>query len=69
MSFIWFFARKNVVIDSRKIEKGSLFSFSGDSYNAAEKAKKPLKMVRWAVIIEDEKYSDPDNNIFMLLLL
>lgn len=60
-----FLQSKNVVIDSRKIEKGSLFfAFSGDSYNAAEKAKEAIENGALAVIIEDEKYSDPDNNIF-----
>ena len=55
----------NVVIDSRKIETGSLFfAFSGESYNAAEKAKEAVKLGALAVIIEDERYSEPENNIF-----
>lgn len=63
--YLVFLQSKNVVIDSRKIEKGSLFfAFSGDSYNAAEKAKEAIENGALAVIIEDEKYSDPDNNIF-----
>lgn len=56
---------KNVVIDSRKIEKGSVFfAFSGDSYNAAEKAREAINNGALAVIVEDEKYADPENNIF-----
>lgn len=58
---------KNVVIDSRKVESGSLFfAFSGDSYNAAEKAKEAIEKGALAVIVEDEKYSDPENNIFFV---
>jgi hypothetical protein len=40
------FAEQNVVIDSRKIKRKFVFRFLGENYNAAEKAKKPLKMVR-----------------------
>lgn len=58
---------KNVVIDSRKVESGSLFfAFSGDSYNAAEKAREAIEKGALAVIVEDEKYSDPENNIFFV---
>jgi len=58
---------KNVVIDSRKVESGSLFfAFSGESYNAAEKAKEAIEKGALAVIVEDEKYSDPENNIFFV---
>jgi hypothetical protein len=46
MSFIPFLQSKNVVIDSRKIEKGSLFFFSGKTIMLQKKQKKPLKMVR-----------------------
>jgi UDP-N-acetylmuramoyl-tripeptide--D-alanyl-D-alanine ligase len=60
-----FLQSKNVVIDSRKVEKGSLFfAFSGESYNAAEKAKEAIEKGALAVIIEDENYSDCGNNIF-----
>ncbi|WDF46643.1 UDP-N-acetylmuramoyl-tripeptide--D-alanyl-D-alanine ligase [Chryseobacterium sp. KACC 21268] len=55
----------NVVIDSRKIERGSIFfAFSGDNYNAAEKAKEAIDKGAIAVIMEDENYYDPENNIF-----
>lgn len=56
---------KNVVIDSRKVESGSIFfAFSGESYNAAEKAKEAIEKGALAVIIEDEKYYEPENHIF-----
>lgn len=56
---------KNVVIDNRKVEKDSLFfAFSGDSFNAAEKASQAIKDGALAVIVEDENYHDPTNNIF-----
>jgi len=56
---------KNVVIDSRKIENGSIFfAFSGEHYNAAEKAKEAIEKGALAVIVEDEKYFGPQNNIF-----
>lgn len=56
---------KNVVIDSRKIEQGSIFfAFSGDNYNAAEKAREAIDKGALAAIVEDENYSDPENNIF-----
>lgn len=60
-----FLKSKNVIIDSRKIEIGSVFfAFSGDSYNAAEKSKEAIEKGALAVIVEDEKYSDSHNNIF-----
>ena len=56
---------KNVVIDSRKVETGSLFfAFSGDNYNGAEKADEAIRNGALAVIVEDEKYSDTANGIF-----
>ncbi|WP_312764935.1 UDP-N-acetylmuramoyl-tripeptide--D-alanyl-D-alanine ligase [Epilithonimonas sp.] len=63
-----FLRSKNVVIDSRKIEKGSIFfAFSGESYNAAEKAIDAINNGALAVIVEDEKHADPSNNIFYVL--
>lgn len=56
---------KKVVIDSRKVETGSLFfAFSGDNYNGAEKADEAIRNGALAVIVEDEKYSDAANSIF-----
>ena len=55
----------NVVIDSRKVEKGSLFfAFSGDTYNAAEKAAESIEKGALAAIVEDETYADPSSQIF-----
>lgn len=60
-----FLQSKNVVIDSRKIENGSIFfAFSGESYNAAEKALDAIENGALAVIVEDEKYVDIENKIF-----
>lgn len=60
-----FLQSKNIVIDSRKVERGSIFfAFSGESYNAAEKAIDAMSNGALAVIVEDEKYIDPSNNIF-----
>lgn len=60
-----FLQSRNVVIDSRKVESGSVFfAFSGESYNAAEKAKEAIEKGALAVIIEDETYSDASNHIF-----
>ena len=58
---------KNVVIDSRKIEKGSVFfAFSGDNYNAAKKAPEAIEKGALAVVVEDEKYADQEKNIFFV---
>lgn len=60
-----FLQSKNVVIDSRKVEAGSLFfAFSGENYNGAEKADEAIQNGALAVIVEDEKYVDPGKNIF-----
>ncbi|WP_333851638.1 UDP-N-acetylmuramoyl-tripeptide--D-alanyl-D-alanine ligase [Epilithonimonas sp.] len=60
-----FLQSRNVVIDSRKIEDRSVFfAFSGETYNAAEKANEAIEKGALAVIIEDEEYSKPENNIF-----
>lgn len=62
-----FLQSKNAVIDSRKIENGSLFfAFSGENYNAAEKAEEAVENGAIAVIVEDEKFADPAKNIFCI---
>lgn len=62
-----FLQSKDVVIDSRKVEQGSVFfAFSGDNYNAAEKSKDAIENGAIAVIVEDESYSDVENNIFFV---
>ncbi len=55
----------NVVIDSRKIEKGDLFfAFSGEKFNAALFAKEAIAKGAVAVIIEQKEYEDLDQNIY-----
>jgi len=54
-----------VTIDSRNIELNDLFfAFSGETYNAALKAEESIQKGALAVIVEDEKYADPEKNIF-----
>jgi len=62
-----FLQSSNTVIDSRKVQKGSVFfAFSGDSFNAAEKSSEALENGAIAVIVEDEKYNFPEKNIFFV---
>ena len=60
-----FLQSSNTVIDSRKVQKGSVFfAFSGDTFNAAEKSSEALENGAIAVIVEDENYNFPEKNIF-----
>lgn len=60
-----FLRSANVVIDSRKIGRGDLFfAFSGENYNAAERAAQAIEDGAVAVIVEDEHFSDPQQHIF-----
>jgi len=62
-----FLQSSNTVIDSRKVQKGSLFfAFSGDTFNAAEKSSEALENGAIAVIVEDENYNFPEKNIFFV---
>lgn len=62
-----FLQSSNTVIDSRKVQPGSLFfAFSGESFNAAEKAKEAIQNGAKAVVVEDENYQDPEKNIFFV---
>lgn len=55
------------VIDSRKVENGDiLFAFSGDNYNAAEKAQDAINAGAIAVIVEDQSFENRDQNIFFV---
>lgn len=55
----------NCVIDSRKVnEKDILFAFSGETYNAAEKAQEAINNGAMAVIVEDSSFENIDQNIF-----
>lgn len=60
-----FLQSSNTVIDSRKVQRGSVFfAFSGDTFNAAEKSSEALENGAIAVIVEDENYNFPEKNIF-----
>lgn len=60
-----FLASKNLQIDSNKVEKNDLFfAFSGDSFNAATKAKDAMEKGAIAVIVEDQKFEDKTSRIF-----
>ena len=60
-----FLQSKNVVIDSRKIEANDVFfAFSGEHYNAAEKAKEAIEKGALAAIVEDERFADDASQIF-----
>lgn len=55
----------NIVIDSRKISpKDIFFAFSGKNFNAAVQAEEAINAGASAVIVEDEKYAQPEKNIF-----
>ena len=60
-----FLQSSNTVIDSRKVQRGSVFfAFSGDTFNAAEKSSEALENGAIAVIVEDKSYNFPKKNIF-----
>lgn len=60
-----FLQSSNTVIDSRKVQRGSVFfAFSGDTFNAAEKSSEALENGAIAVIVEDKSYNFPEKNIF-----
>ena len=62
-----FLQSSNTVIDSRKVQKGSVFfAFSGDTFNAAEKSSEALENGAIAVIVEDKSYNFPEKNIFFV---
>lgn len=55
----------NCIIDSRKLQNNDIFfAFSGESYNAAEKAEEAIANGALAVIVEDITFSNPGRNIF-----
>lgn len=60
-----FLKSSNLVIDSRKVEKDSLFfAFSGETFNAALQANEAINNGALAVIVEDEQYQNEAANIF-----
>jgi len=55
----------NCVIDSRKATRNDVFfAFSGETYNAAEKAQEAISLGALAVIIEDNAFENISQNIF-----
>ncbi|MFN3019701.1 UDP-N-acetylmuramoyl-tripeptide--D-alanyl-D-alanine ligase [Chryseobacterium sp. TY3] len=53
------------IIDSRKLQPNDIFfAFSGENYNAAEKAEEVIANGALAVVVEDAKYNNPGRNIF-----
>ncbi len=60
-----FLSSEKVTIDSRNVAEGDLFfAFSGENYNGAEYARKAIEQGAKAVIVEDSKYADENENIF-----
>lgn len=60
-----FLQADHVVIDNRKLQKNDIFfAFSGENFNAATLAQEAVKNGALAVIVEQEKYADPSQNIF-----
>jgi len=60
-----FLQSTNTVIDSRKVENGSIFfAFSGENYNAAATAEDAVRNGALAVIVEDQQYENHGKNIF-----
>ncbi len=56
---------KNVVIDSRKVEKGDLFfAFSGERFNGALFAEEAISKGAVAVVVEQKEFENPSKNIF-----
>ena len=60
-----YFQAGNISIDSRKIEKGTIFfAFSGESFDAATKAEDAIQNGAVAVIVEKKEYENIDKKIF-----
>lgn len=56
---------EKVTIDSRKVQDKDIFlAFTGENYNAAEKAAESIQNGALAVIVEDRKFEDQEKNIF-----
>jgi len=55
----------NAIIDSRKIQKNDLFfAFSGDNFNAAERAEEAIQKGALAAIVEQPEFENLEKNIF-----
>ena len=60
-----YFQAGNISIDSRKIEKGTIFfAFSGENFDAATKAEDAIRNGAAAVIVEKKEYENIDKKIF-----
>ena len=60
-----YFQAGNICIDSRKIEKETIFfAFSGESFDAATKAEDAIRNGAAAVIVEKKEYENIDKKIF-----
>ena len=60
-----YFQAGNISIDSRKIEKGTIFfAFSGENFDAATKAGDAIQNGAAAVIVEKKEYENIDKKIF-----
>ena len=60
-----YFQAGNISIDSRKIEKGTIFfAFSGENFDAAIKAEDAIRNGAAAVIVEKKEYKNIDKKIF-----
>ena len=60
-----YFQAGNISIDSRKIEKETIFfAFSGESFDAATKAEDAIRNGAAAVIVEKKEYENIDKKIF-----
>ena len=60
-----YFQAGKISIDSRKIEKGTIFfAFSGENFDAATKAEDAIQNGAVAVIVEKKEYENIDKKIF-----
>ena len=60
-----YFQAGNISIDSRKIEKGTIFfAFSGENFDAATTAEDAIRNGAAAVIVEKKEYENIDKKIF-----
>ncbi len=60
-----YFQAGKISIDSRKIEKGTIFiAFSGENFDAATKAEDAIQNGAAAVIVERKEYENIDKKIF-----
>ena len=62
--FSYFQTGKKISIDSRKIEKETVFfAFSGENFDAATKAEDAIQNGAGAVIVEKKEYENIDKKI------